>query len=116
MAPLRRTRCDGGGGRGMRGQRERDLGARSRLALRPDAPAMGLDDAAGNVQPESQPALAIFPVCLGKPLKDGIKATLGDAGAGINDGQAVFGTLGLTIIYYFPAFRREPERILDEVG
>src|SRR5688572_7565186 len=107
MAPLRRTRCDGGGGRGMRGKRERDLGARSRLALRPDAPAMGFDDAAGNVQPKSQPALATFPVCLGEPPEDGIKGTLGDAGAGINDGQAEVGTLALTMNCYFPAFRRE---------
>src|SRR5688500_6014845 len=103
------------GGR-LGGEGRHNLGAGAGLALRPDAPAMGFDDAAADVQAEAEPTTAIFAPCLREPLEDRIEGALGYAGTGIDDGQPDVGSVALTANDDLAALGGEPERIGDEIG
>ena len=85
----RRTWLRGRSGWRRGDDRKGEAAALARLALHPDAPAEQLDQPARNRQPESRPAVLSRRrgIDLGKGLKQPILARLGNADAGVRDGE-----------------------------
>ena len=90
----------------MRGECEAYLAACPGLALRPDPSPMGFNDAAGDVQAETQ-ATVIILADLRESLEYAPQRMVRYAGTGIPDGQTNVVRLPFATDRDFPALRRE---------
>lgn len=99
----------------MEGERERELAALARFALRPDLPAVSFHDASGDIKAEAQSSPIILPE-LPEPLENGLEHVVGDAGTCVADGKTKFVCGADAFNSNGAALRRELDRVRDEIG